>query len=103
MLLCTCRCIVSIAMNDGWTVEPLSVNQMIGPSAQTLIAVGTEQTSLIAEKINGRAIKRFLWSKSELIGWNTSCKILWNHTESYPYYCIFGDVSWQRWYAINMP
>merc|ERR1740139_1620521 len=32
MLVCTCCLIVSIAMNDGWTVEPLSVNPMIGPS-----------------------------------------------------------------------
>eukprot|EP00555_Chaetoceros_dichaeta_P010527 CAMPEP_0198255872 /NCGR_PEP_ID=MMETSP1447-20131203/5911_1 /TAXON_ID=420782 /ORGANISM="Chaetoceros dichaeta, Strain CCMP1751" /LENGTH=622 /DNA_ID=CAMNT_0043942361 /DNA_START=191 /DNA_END=2059 /DNA_ORIENTATION=- len=48
MLVCTVCLVVSIGLN-GWTVEPLVVNPMIGPSAQTLIAVGAKQTSLIVE------------------------------------------------------
>lgn len=48
MFVCTVCLIVSIGLN-GWTVEPLVVNPMIGPSAQTLIAVGAKQTSLIVE------------------------------------------------------
>lgn len=38
----------SIAQN-GWTVEPFSVNPMIGPSAQTLVAMGAKSSSLIVE------------------------------------------------------
>jgi len=35
---------------NGWTIEPLHINPMIGPSAETLIALGAKQTSLI---VNG--------------------------------------------------
>lgn len=46
MTVCTICLIVSIGIN-GWRVEPLTVNPMIGPSAQTLIDVGAKKTSLI--------------------------------------------------------
>ena len=48
MLICTACLILSIGVN-GWTIEPLSVNPMIGPSAQTLIEVGAKKTSLIVQ------------------------------------------------------
>ncbi|EED94376.1 predicted protein, partial [Thalassiosira pseudonana CCMP1335] len=35
---------------NGWKVEPLSVNPMIGPSAETLIKMGAKQTSLIVNQ-----------------------------------------------------
>ena len=38
--------IISIALN-GWKVEPLSVNAMIGPSAQTLVKMGAKDSNLI--------------------------------------------------------
>jgi len=50
MLVCTVCLLVSIGMNNDWTLEPLNVNPMFGPSAQTLIAVGSKQTSLIVDK-----------------------------------------------------
>jgi membrane associated rhomboid family serine protease len=35
---------------NGWQIEPLSINPMIGPSAETLIKVGAKQTSLIVQE-----------------------------------------------------
>jgi len=49
MIVCTVCLIISIGMN-GWKVEPLTVNPMIGPSAQTLIDVGAKKTSLIVNE-----------------------------------------------------
>lgn len=46
MFVCTVCLIVSIGLN-GWKFEPLNVNPMIGPSAETLIRMGAKQTSLI--------------------------------------------------------
>lgn len=46
LLFCTVMLIASIGLN-GWRVEPLSVNPMIGPSAETLLELGAKQTSLI--------------------------------------------------------
>jgi len=50
MLVCTLFLLVSIEMNEDWTLEPLNVKPIFGPSAQTLIAVGAKQTSLIVDK-----------------------------------------------------
>jgi membrane associated rhomboid family serine protease len=54
VLLCVCTLlmIASIAVN-GWEVENLSVNPMIGPSAQTLIRMGAKDTKLIVEENEG--------------------------------------------------
>ena len=49
LLLCTIVLIVSIALN-GWKVEPLNVNTMIGPSAETLILMGAKDSNLIVNK-----------------------------------------------------
>jgi membrane associated rhomboid family serine protease len=49
MIVCTVCLIISIGMN-GWKVEPLTVNPMIGPSAQTLIDVGAKKTSLLVNE-----------------------------------------------------
>jgi len=46
LLVCTCVLIASIAVN-GWKIEPMSVNPMIGPSAETLVKMGAKQTTLI--------------------------------------------------------
>jgi membrane associated rhomboid family serine protease len=46
MFICTGCLILSIGVN-GWKIESLTVNPMIGPSAQTLIDVGAKKTSLI--------------------------------------------------------
>ncbi|KAL7502917.1 hypothetical protein ACHAXN_000788 [Cyclotella atomus] len=49
LFVCTIVLFVSYALN-GWKVEPLSVNPMIGPSAETLIRMGAKQTSLIVNR-----------------------------------------------------
>ncbi|CAJ1947677.1 unnamed protein product [Cylindrotheca closterium] len=46
LFICTVLLIASIAMN-GWVVEPLEVNPMIGPSAQNLIRMGAKDSYLI--------------------------------------------------------
>jgi hypothetical protein len=46
--ICTIMLIVSIAMNGG--IEPLSVNPMVGPSAETLLDLGAKQSSLIVNE-----------------------------------------------------
>ena len=49
LFTCTIALIVSIALN-GWVVEPLEVNPMIGPSAQTLIRMGAKDSYLIVNE-----------------------------------------------------
>jgi membrane associated rhomboid family serine protease len=49
MMFCTIMMIASIGVN-GWKFESISVNPMIGPSADTLLKMGAKQTSLI---VNG--------------------------------------------------
>mmetsp|Transcript_17519 Transcript_17519/g.26526 ORF Transcript_17519/g.26526 Transcript_17519/m.26526 type:complete len:508 (+) Transcript_17519:69-1592(+) len=46
LLICTVMLIVSFGVN-GWKIEPLSVNPMVGPSAQTLLDLGAKQSALI--------------------------------------------------------
>jgi len=46
MAVCT-ACLIRSIQANGWKVESISLNPMIGPSAQTLIYVGAKQTSLI--------------------------------------------------------
>lgn len=52
LTVCTVIMIASISMN-GWKVEPISDNPMIGPSAETLIKMGAKQTKLIVEESEG--------------------------------------------------
>lgn len=49
LFFCTVMLITSIGVN-GWKIEPLSVNPMIGPSAETLLTLGAKQSSLIVNK-----------------------------------------------------
>ena len=46
LFLCTIMMIVTLGVN-GWVFEPLSVNPLIGPSAETLIKCGARDTNLI--------------------------------------------------------
>lgn len=52
LFACTIVLIASIAVN-GWKVEPLDENPMIGPSAQTLIVMGAKDTTLIVKESEG--------------------------------------------------
>jgi len=49
LVVCTGVLVASYGLN-GWKVEPLSINPMIGPSAETLIKMGAKQTSLIVNQ-----------------------------------------------------
>jgi len=49
MAICTIMMFTSIGVN-GWKFEALSVNPMIGPSAETLLKMGAKQTSLIVDE-----------------------------------------------------
>ena len=49
LIACTAVLVLSYWLN-GWVVEPLSVNPMIGPSAETLLKMGAKQTSLIVNQ-----------------------------------------------------
>ena len=46
---CTVLLVASIALN-GWKIEPLNDNPMIGPSAQTLIRMGAKDSYLIVHE-----------------------------------------------------
>eukprot|EP00339_Tiarina_fusa_P021985 CAMPEP_0116998420 /NCGR_PEP_ID=MMETSP0472-20121206/1497_1 /TAXON_ID=693140 ORGANISM="Tiarina fusus, Strain LIS" /NCGR_SAMPLE_ID=MMETSP0472 /ASSEMBLY_ACC=CAM_ASM_000603 /LENGTH=629 /DNA_ID=CAMNT_0004697565 /DNA_START=125 /DNA_END=2014 /DNA_ORIENTATION=+ len=47
--LCSIMFVVTIAVN-GWTVEPLNVNPLIGPSGETLVKCGARDTDLIVNE-----------------------------------------------------
>jgi membrane associated rhomboid family serine protease len=49
LVFCTIMLILSIGVN-GWKVEPLSVNPMVGPSASTLLSLGAKQSLLIVNE-----------------------------------------------------
>lgn len=49
ILLCTIMLIVEFGLN-GWKIAPLSVNPLIGPSAQALIEAGARDTPLIVNE-----------------------------------------------------
>jgi membrane associated rhomboid family serine protease len=49
MFVCTVCLVVSIGLN-GWKVQPISENPMIGPSAEVLIQMGARDTPLIVEE-----------------------------------------------------
>lgn len=49
VFICTIMLIVTFSLND-WKVEPLSVNPLIGPSAEVLIQAGARDTSLIVNE-----------------------------------------------------
>lgn len=47
--VCSIMLVVTFGVN-GWKVEPLNVNPLIGPSSETLIKVGARQTNLIVNQ-----------------------------------------------------
>ena len=49
MAICSAFLLASIALND-WSIEPFSVNPMIGPDAETLVAMGAKQSLLIVRE-----------------------------------------------------
>lgn len=49
LFVCSIMLIVTIGVN-GWSFEPLKVNPLIGPSAQTLVECGARSTNLIVNE-----------------------------------------------------
>eukprot|EP00574_Skeletonema_japonicum_P009915 CAMPEP_0201718010 /NCGR_PEP_ID=MMETSP0593-20130828/3609_1 /ASSEMBLY_ACC=CAM_ASM_000672 /TAXON_ID=267983 /ORGANISM="Skeletonema japonicum, Strain CCMP2506" /LENGTH=560 /DNA_ID=CAMNT_0048208189 /DNA_START=251 /DNA_END=1930 /DNA_ORIENTATION=+ len=49
ILICTGMLVASFGLND-WLMEPININPMIGPSANTLIKLGAKQTALIVNQ-----------------------------------------------------
>jgi len=49
IIVCTGMLIASFGVND-WLMEPININPMIGPSANTLIKLGAKQTALIVNQ-----------------------------------------------------
>ncbi|CAB9516058.1 Inactive rhomboid protein 1 [Seminavis robusta] len=49
VFICTVMMIVTFSLND-WKIEPLSVNPLIGPSAEVLIQAGARDTALIVNE-----------------------------------------------------
>lgn len=49
MALCTVMMFVTLGVN-GWRFEPLTINPLIGPSSETLIACGARDTNLIVNE-----------------------------------------------------
>ena len=49
LCICTGFMLASIALN-GWKIEPFSANPMIGPSAETLVAMGAKDSYLIVRE-----------------------------------------------------
>jgi hypothetical protein len=52
LFVCSAVMISSIAVNE-WTIEPLSENAMVGPSAETLIRMGAKDSELIVIQNEG--------------------------------------------------
>lgn len=52
LFICAAVMISSIAVNS-WTIEPLDINPMVGPSAETLIKMGAKDTRLIVLQREG--------------------------------------------------
>jgi len=49
IIVCTVMLIASFGVND-WMMEPININPMIGPSANSLVKLGAKQTSLIVNQ-----------------------------------------------------
>lgn len=71
LLICTAVMIASIAVN-GWIIEPLNENPMIGPSADTLVLMGAKDTPLIVIENEGWRLVT-----SSLLHVSTSIYLLW--------------------------
>lgn len=77
-LLCSCTIVMiaSIALN-GWKVEPVSVNPMIGPSAETLIRMGAKDSYLIVLENEGWRVLSAAVLHAGLVHYFINCLALW--------------------------
>lgn len=76
LFVCTAMLIASIAVN-GWTVQPLDENAMIGPSAQTLIIMGAKDSTLIVHENEGWRIMTSTVLHAGLVHYFINMLALW--------------------------
>lgn len=76
LFTCTIAMIVSIALN-GWKVEQLDINPMIGPSAETLILMGAKDSYLIVSENEVWRVLSSAILHAGLIHYVINCLALW--------------------------
>lgn len=76
LFTCTIASIVSIALN-GWKVEQMDVNPMIGPSAETLILMGAKDSYLIVSENEVWRVISSAILHAGLIHYVINCLALW--------------------------
>mmetsp|Transcript_24977 Transcript_24977/g.58950 ORF Transcript_24977/g.58950 Transcript_24977/m.58950 type:complete len:580 (-) Transcript_24977:951-2690(-) len=76
LFTCTIALIVSIAMN-GWEVEQLDINPMIGPSAETLILMGAKDSYLIVSENEVWRVLSSAILHAGLVHYVINCLALW--------------------------
>ena len=76
LFTCTIALIVSIALN-GWKVEQLDINPMIGPSAETLILMGAKDSYLIVSENEVWRVLSSAILHAGLVHYVINCLALW--------------------------
>lgn len=76
LCVCTVLLVTSIALN-GWKVEPLDVNPMIGPSAETLILMGAKSSDLIVNHGEGWRLVSSIFLHAGLVHYVVNMLALW--------------------------
>ena len=76
ILLCTIMLIVEFGLN-GWKVEPMTVNPMIGPSIEAMVDAGARDTQLIVEEGQWFRIFSPLFLHAGIIHYGINMLALW--------------------------
>ena len=76
LAVCTGVLMASIVVN-GWKVEPLDQNPMIGPSAETLILMGAKDTQLIVDSNEGWRLVTAMGLHAGLVHFFINMLALW--------------------------
>jgi membrane associated rhomboid family serine protease len=76
LFTCTIALLVSIALN-GWKVEQLDINPMIGPSAETLILMGAKDSYLIVSENEVWRVLSSAILHAGLVHYVINCLALW--------------------------
>jgi membrane associated rhomboid family serine protease len=76
LFVCTILLATSIALN-GWKIEALDVNPMIGPSAETLIRMGAKSSDLIVNYGEGWRLISSIFLHAGLVHYVINMLALW--------------------------
>ncbi len=69
--------ITSIARNDNWTLKPISVNPMLGPSSATLVEMGAKDSRLIVQEGQAWRVLSAMFLHAGLIHFTLNMLALW--------------------------